>query len=343
MIALTILNWNGAEMLRRFLPSVVATAAPEAEVIVADNGSTDSSLELLRNEFPSVRIIAMPENLGFAEGYNEAFRRIEAETPHRYDLYLLLNSDIRATEGWLRPLRAYMDGHPEVAAVQPKLLAEWAHDTFEYAGGAGGFIDRDGYPFCRGRIFNKVEQDHGQYDADVPLFWATGAAFLIRRTDWEAAGGLDGRFFAHNEEIDLCWRLRARGRGIACVAQSIVYHVGGGTLPKDNPRKTYLNFRNNLTMLYKNLPDAELLSVMRRRFVLDWVALLKFALTGDMANARAVWQARRDYQSWRGDFDQDRQRNLALTTVNPIPERIDRSLIWGFFAQGKTTFQQFIS
>ena len=341
MIAVVILNWNGAEMLRRFLPSVVAHSAPEGEVIVADNGSTDASLELLRAEFPSVRVVAMPDNTGFAEGYNEAFRRIEAETPGRYDLYLLLNSDVRVTPGYLAPLRAHMDAHPEVAVAQPKLLAEWAHDTFDYAGGAGGFIDRDGYPFCRGRIFNKVERDEGQYDEIVPLFWATGAAVLIRRTDWESAGGLDGRFFAHNEEIDLCWRLRARGRGIVCVSQSVVYHLGGGTLPQESPRKTYLNFRNNLTMLYKNLPSDELAAVMRRRTLLDWVALTKFALAGDWANARAIWQARRDFKAWRGEFAEARRENLARTT-HTIAERVDRSLLWAFFAQRKTTFQQFM-
>ena len=342
MIAVVILNWNGVEMLRRFLPSVLAHSAPEGEVIVADNGSTDCSVEMLRQEFSTVRLIEMPDNTGFAEGYNEAFRRIEQETPRHYDLYLLLNSDIRTTEGWLRPLRTYMDAHPEVAAAQPKLRAEWAHDTFEYAGGAGGFIDRDGYPFCRGRLFNVVEKDHGQYDAVVPLFWATGAALLIRVSDWEAVGGLDGRFFAHNEEIDLCWRLRARGRGVVCVTDSVVYHVGGGTLPKENPRKTYLNFRNNLTMLFKNLPERELRSVMRRRTLLDGVALLKFALGGDWANARAVWRARRDYRAWRDDFLPDRRNNLAHTRLDPIPERCTRSLLWAFFFKGQRTFSQFL-
>ena len=343
MIAVVILNWNGVEMLRRFLPSILAHSVPEGEVIVADNGSTDTSIEVLRNDFPDVRIVEMPTNTGFAEGYNQAFRIIEQETPRRYDLYLLLNSDIRTTEDWLHPLRTYMDAHPEVAAAQPKLRAEWDHSSFEYAGGAGGFIDRDGYPFCRGRLFNVVEKDYGQYDEIVPLFWATGAALLIRASDWQSVGGLDGRFFAHNEEIDLCWRLRARGRGIVCVTKSIVYHVGGGTPPKDNPRKTYLNFRNNLTMLFKNLPEHELRSVMRRRTLLDWIALLKFAMSGDWANARAVWRARRDYRAWRNDFLADRQNNLAQTVLDPIPERSTHSLLWAFFFKKQRTFTQFIS
>lgn len=343
MIAVVILNWNGAEMLRRFLPSVVKNTAPEGEVIVADNGSSDDSLLMLRSEFPEVRIVAMPENLGFAEGYNEAFRRIEAETPARYDLYLLLNSDVRVTPRWLQPLRAYMDAHPEVAAAQPKLLAEWANDTFEYAGGAGGFLDRDGYPFCRGRMLNVVEKDSGQYDDVASLFWATGAALLVRASDWAETGGLDGRFFAHNEEIDFCWRLRARGRKIVCIPQSVVYHVGGGTLPKDNPRKTYLNFRNNLTMLYKNLPETTLRSVMFRRKMLDAVAALKFFLMGDIANARAVRRARRDYKAWRKDFEANRRENLSRTVLNSIPEHIDKSLLWAFFVQGRRTFSEFVN
>lgn len=343
MIAVVILNWNGADMLRRFLPSVVAHTAPLGEVIVADNGSTDSSIDLLQTHFPDVRIVRWKENLGFAEGYNEAFRRIESETPHRHDLYLLLNSDVRVTPDWLSPLRNYMDTHPDVAAAQPKLLAEWAHDTFEYAGAAGGFLDRDGYPFCRGRLFNVVEPDNGQYDSATSLFWATGAALLIRADDWHAVGGLDGRFFAHNEEIDLCWRLRARGRKIVCVPQSVVFHVGGGTLPKDNPRKTYLNFRNNLTMLHKNLPETEYRSVMFRRALLDAVALLKFALSGDFANARAVWRGVRDFRKWRHNFDADRRHNLAQTVLLHIPERTDKSLLWAFFFRRQKTFSQFLS
>lgn len=225
MIAVVILNWNGAEMLRRFLPSVVEHSHPLGEVIVADNGSTDNSLEILQQEFPEVRTLVLDRNYGFAEGYNEAFRRLEIIAPQRYEYYLLLNSDVRVTADWLRPLHTYMEQHPDVAAAQPKLRAEWAHDTLEYAGAAGGYIDRYGYPFCRGRLLSVVEKDRGQYDDNASIFWATGAALLIRQSDWWDVGGLDGRFFAHNEEIDLCWRLRARGRGIVCVPQSVVYHV----------------------------------------------------------------------------------------------------------------------
>ena len=342
MIAVVILNWNGAEMLRRFLPSVVEHSQPLGEVIVADNGSTDESLEILQQEFPEVRTLVLDRNYGFAEGYNEAFRRLEEVAPQRYEYYLLLNSDVRVTSDWLRPLHTYMEQHPEVAAAQPKLRAEWAHDTLEYAGAAGGYIDRYGYPFCRGRLLSVVEKDGGQYDDIASVFWATGAALLIRQSDWWSVGGLDGRFFAHNEEIDLCWRLRARGRGIVCVPQSVVYHVGGGTLPQEHPRKTYLNFRNNLTMLFKNLPDEELKHVMRVRRFLDFVAFVQFLVKGDWANAKAVRKARRDFHQWQSDFVKDRQENLSRMVLNPIPERINRSLIVGFFLKGKKTFSAFM-
>ncbi len=342
MIAVVILNWNGAEMLRRFLPSVVEHSHPLGEVIVADNGSTDNSLEILQLEFPEVRTLVLDRNYGFAEGYNEAFRQLEIIAPQRYEYYLLLNSDVRVTADWLRPLQVYMELHPEVSAAQPKVRAEWAHDTLEYAGAAGGYIDRYGYPFCRGRLLSVVEKDSGQYDDIASIFWATGAALLIRQSDWWEVGGLDGRFFAHNEEIDLCWRLRARGRGIVCVPQSVVYHVGGGTLPQEHPRKTYLNFRNNLTMLFKNLPDAELKHVMRVRRFLDFVAFVQFLVKGDWANAKAVRKARRDFHQWQSDFVKDRQENLSRMVLNPIPERVNRSLIVGFFLKGQKTFSAFM-
>lgn len=341
MIAIVILNWNGAAMLRRFLPTVLATSRDVGEVIVADNGSTDESVEVLKSEFPEVRLVLMSENTGFAEGYNRAFRLIEEATPLRYAYYLLLNSDVRTTEGWLWPLYRYMEQHPEVAAAQPKLRAEWDERMLEYAGACGGYLDRDGYPYCRGRMFNVIEEDRGQYDTIAPIFWASGAAMLIRAKDWHEVGGLDGRFFAHNEEIDLCWRLRARGRGIVCIPDSVVYHVGGGTLPKENPRKTYLNFRNNLTMLYKNLPQEELRAVMRRRWCLDHMAALQFLLKGDVPNARAIWQARRDYRRWRKEFEPARRHNLELTKLQPIPERSTRSLLWAFFARRQRTFAAF--
>lgn len=331
-IAIVILNWNGAEMLRRFLPSVVAHADDQTSVIVADNGSTDDS-EAAVAEFPSVSWLPLPENYGFAEGYNRALSQVEA------DYYLLLNSDVEVTAGWLQPLRSYMDAHPEVAACQPKLLDWKEKQKFEYAGGAGGYLDRYGYPYCRGRIFSDIETDHGQYDNNVwPVLWATGAALMIRSNDWHEVGGLDGTFFAHMEEIDLCWRLRARGRGIVCIPTSHVFHVGGATLNKDNPRKTFLNFRNNLLMLYKNLPEADLRPVMRTRRALDYVAALKFLLSGETGNARAVVQARREFNRIRNNYTAARQENLHKATGAPIPEIMQKSLLWQYHIKGKKTF-----
>ena len=334
MTAVVILNWNGAAMLRRFLPTVVRHTAG-ADIIVADNASTDNSLQVLREEFAGVRIITLPQNYGFAEGYNKAFEALRDEG---YTHYVLLNSDVEVTPGWLSPLTACLDAHPDVAACQPKVLAHYAPERFEYAGAAGGYIDRDGYPFCRGRLFGHVERDEGQYDQSADIFWATGAALVIRREEWEGAGGLDGRFFAHNEEIDLCWRLRSRGRRIVCVPESVVLHVGGGTLPKDNPRKTYLNFRNNLLMLYKNLPEDRLASVMRRRRWLDAVAWCRFAFTGDWGNAKAIRRARRDYRRMRADFARERAENLRLTTVTHIAEIYDHSLLSAYYLRRKRTF-----
>lgn len=333
--AVVILNWNGCEMLRRFLPSVIRYSESEKSAIyVADNGSTDCSVEMLKSEFPSVHLILLGENHGFAGGYNLALQQVDAE------YVVLLNSDVEVTEHWLSPLEAYMDAHREVAACQPKIRAWHRKTHFEYAGAAGGYIDRYGYPFCRGRVMSVVEEDRGQYDAVSPIFWATGAALFIRLKDYREVGGLDERFFAHMEEIDLCWRLRARGRGIACVPQSVVYHVGGATLKKENPHKTFLNFRNNLLMLYKNLPAEELVSVMRVRTILDYVAWLKFVLTGHFANARAVRKARREYRQMRSSFTPLRELNLEKTCSSNIPERVSYSILARFYLQGKRIFSR---
>lgn len=335
-IAVVILNWNGCEMMRRFLPSVVKYSEPEGLVIVADNGSTDDSLKMLEQEFPTVRILSLPQNYGFAEGYNQALAQVEA--PY----YLLLNSDVEVSEGWLTPLLRYMDMHPEVAASQPKLLSQRNKKMFEYAGGAGGYLDKYGYPFCRGRIFNSIEEDCGQYDSSVQLLWATGAALMVRSSDWKDSGGLDGRFFAHMEEIDLCWRLRTRGRQITCVGESKVWHVGGGTLDAANPRKTFLNFRNNLLMLYKNLPENELRSVMRWRKLLDYIAAFKFLMTFDLANFKAVCQARKEFFRMRPDFESDRKRNLEKYVADgtQIKGRVNISLLWQYYIHGIRKFSQ---
>lgn len=326
MVAVVILNWNGCEMLRRFLPSVVSYSEEDGGVVyVADNGSTDDSVEMLCREFPTVHLILLEENFGFAEGYNRALKEVHEE------YVVLLNSDVEVTTHWLLPLCSYLDAHPEVAACQPKLRSQRVPERFEYAGAAGGFIDHYGYPFCRGRLMQSVEVDSGQYDTTVPVFWASGAALFIRRADYEAVGGLDGRFFAHMEEIDLCWRLRARGRGIVCVPQSVVYHVGGATLKRENPNKTYLNFRNNLLMLYKNVPARELGHVMRVRCVLDHLAAIVFLLKGQWANAQAVWQARRDYHKQKSMFAATRADNQHRATQQDIPERIHFSLLLRYY------------
>ena len=334
-IAVVILNWNGCEMLRSFLPSVVRFSEADGGVVyVADNGSTDASVEMLRREFPSVHLIVLEKNNGFADGYNLALKQVNAE------YVVLLNSDVEVTEHWLAPLVDFMDIHPEVAACQPKIRSWRQREQFEYAGAAGGFIDRYGYPFCRGRILGVVETDKGQYDTVIPIFWATGAALFIRLKDYWEAGGLDGRFFAHMEEIDLCWRLRSRGRQLVCIPQSEVFHVGGATLKKENPHKTFLNFRNNLVMLYKNLPQEDLLPVMRMRAVLDYIAMLSFVLKWQIPNALAVLRARRDYASLRPSFTASREENLKKTCLTVIPERTKSSILAQFYLHGKKFFSQ---
>ena len=334
-LAIVILNWNGQDMLRQYLPTVLQYSGDEAAVYVADNASTDGSLQLLADHFPGCRVITLEKNWGFAEGYNKALRQVDAE------YYLLLNSDIEVTHHWLTPLIEYMDTHADVAACQPKLLSIYNKDMFEYAGASGGFLDRYGYPFCRGRLFDTVEQDNGQYDYRQDILWATGAALMIRAQDYWEAGGLDGRFFAHNEEIDLCWRLRIRGRRICCLPESYVYHVGGGTLPKGNPMKTFLNFRNNLTMLYKCLPDSELHHVMRWRWFLDYLAAWQTLIVNrNWGDFCAIYRARRAFRRWRHQFDADRQQIQASRVDDAIPEQRPFSLLWQYYLKGRKLFSE---
>lgn len=334
-VAVVILNWNGAAMLRRYLPTVINFSSDEATVIVADNASTDDSLYMLRTEFPQCRIVELERNWGFADGYNKALEKVEAE------YYVLLNSDVEVTRHWLSPLVAFMDDHLDVAACQPKLLSVADKGSFEYAGASGGFIDRYGYPYCRGRVFGDIEKDCGQYDTPVSAFWASGAALVVRSNDYWSVGGLDGRFFAHNEEIDLCWRLRLRGKRVFCVPASCVYHVGGGTLPKGNPMKTFLNFRNNLTMLYKNLPDGELAHVMRVRWLLDYLAAFEMLLLKhSVADFKAVVRARRAFSRWKKDFKADREQIQASAVAADLPERSRFSLLWQYYVKGRRTFAE---
>lgn len=294
-----ILNWNGAEMLRQYLPSVVKhTSLPDCEIVVADNSSTDNSLEVLHNEFPAIRTIALDKNYGFAEGYNRAIATNEKTAHSEYTI--LLNSDVEVTEGWLEPLIAYLDAHPEVAAVQPKIRSWRNRNMFEHAGAAGGYVNPLGYPYCRGRILWKVEEDTGQYDTMVEVDWTSGACMCVRTSVYKECGGLDAAFFAHMEEIDLCWRMRNKGWKLVCLPQSVVYHLGGGSLAYDSPRKTYLNHRNNLLMIYKNKQHP--CGVLFVRFFLDYAAAAFYLLQGRWAACKAVFEARRDYRRMRKSY-----------------------------------------
>ena len=285
-VAVVILNYNGKKFLEEFLPNVIAnTNAEMAEIVVADNASTDGSVAFMQERFPGIRLIVNDFNGGFATGYNLALKQIEAE------YFVLLNSDIEVTPQWIEPVIELMDSDPNIAACQPKILSYYDKEKFEYAGASGGFIDKYGYPFCRGRVFQHLEEDHGQYDDACEVFWATGACMFVRADLYLQHGGLDDSFFAHMEEIDFCWRMKNLGYKIYCCPQSKVYHIGGGTLPKSSARKTYLNFRNNLSLLYKNLPSNRVFWTIAYRIVLDWVAALKFLCGGGLKDYWAVIRA----------------------------------------------------
>lgn len=330
-IAIVILNWNGEGMLRRFLPTLVRnTPKNQAFIVVADNGSTDGSLAYLAENWPDIQTVEFDSNYGFAGGYNKALLEVDA------DYYILLNSDVEVPEGWLPPLVSFMEENPDAGICQPKILSEAERSRFEYAGASGGFIDRYGYPFCRGRILSNLETDSGQYDTPVECFWATGACLMIRGSLFHHLGGFDDSFFAHMEEIDLCWRAKLLGYQVWCVPQSHVWHVGGGTLPNNSPHKLYLNYRNNLLMLQKNLPD----SIRRRRIFirkcLDGMSAAAYLLTGRFSFFKAVWDAHRDFHRMRGELDEspfDEERN----NVGYYP----RSIVLKFFLSGrKLTFSR---
>jgi len=331
-VAIVILNWNGADYLKKFLPSVIA-CSPEslAKVYVADNASTDHSIQVLKDEFPAVKLIQLDQNYGFAGGYNQALAQIQAE------YYLILNSDVEVSGGWLEPMVEYLDNHADTAACQPKILAYHNKQKFEHAGAAGGFIDHWGYPFCRGRMLAITETDEGQYDDICDIFWTTGACMLIRSALFHEAGGFDAGFFAHMEEIDLCWRLKRRQHRLVCVPQSKVYHVGGGTLQVENPRKTYLNFRNNLLLLHKNLPANQLHKVLFIRFLMDYLAALQLFVTGKPQNAAAVFRARRDYNAMKRKYlvniDEDNQE---------ITEIYKKGIIFNYYILGKKRFSDIL-
>lgn len=337
-VAVVILNWNGAGLMEQFLPSVIAYSPSEvAEVVVADNGSTDNSIAMLQEKFPSVRIIRLDNNYGFAEGYNQALRQIDNEYT------VLLNSDVEVTPGWLDAPLAAMEADPTIAATQPKIRAQRNKEYFEYAGASGGYMDIYGYPYCRGRVLHIVEKDEGQYDTPADILWATGACLFVRTAVYKEVGGLDAGFFAHQEEIDMCWRLRSRGYRLVCTPQSVIYHVGGATLNVESPRKTFLNFRNNLLMLYKNLPAKDLSHVMHVRFWLDYIAATKFLLCGHWRNAQAVYKARKEFFEMKPLYLSKRQENLEKTTLATIPELMRSSLIVAFYLKGKKIYSDILN
>lgn len=325
--AIVILNWNGRSMLERFLPSVTACCG-QAQVIVADNGSTDDSLSFLQHHYPQLPLIRLDKNYGFAEGYNRALSQVEA------DCYVLLNSDVECTPGWIEPVVGMMERDPQIAVAQPKLLMFDRKDTFEYAGGAGGYIDKYGYPFCRGRLFSTMEKDHGQYNDQCDIFWATGAAMFVRASVWKELGGLDGDFFAHMEEIDFCWRTHLAGYRVCYCPQSVVYHVGGGTLPKSSPFKTELNFRNNLSMLYKNLPEERRGLVLSMRMWLDRVAAVKFLLEGHRGEYLAVRKAHRQFRQWKPALREKRKKN----GTHKVPQIYQGLLLPEYYLLGRKQF-----
>ena len=280
-LAIAILNWNGKKWLEKFLPSVVQHS-PEADIYIIDNASEDDSVTFVENNFPSVRVIQNSKNEGFAAGYNSGLKNIDAE------IYCLLNSDVEVTQNWIPPMIALFDSDQSIAAAQPKILSYHNRNFFEYAGAGGGFIDNLGFPYCRGRIFNSIEEDKGQYDDETEIFWASGCSLFIRSKDFQEQGGFDERFFAHQEEIDLCWRLKNSGKKIMYTGKSTVYHVGGGTLSSQNPEKTFLNFRNNLSMMLKNLPFPNLLWLLFFRLSLDGIAGIQFAFRHGFSHLWAV-------------------------------------------------------
>ena len=330
-VAVVILNWNGKAFLEKFLPSVLAHS-PLATIVVADNNSSDDSVSFLKKNYSTIRIIEIAENGGYSKGYNTALKEVKAE------YYILLNSDIEVTPNWIEPVIKLMEEDKSIAACQPKILDFNNKEYLEYAGAAGGYLDYLGYPFCRGRLFATLEKDKGQYDDNCEIFWATGACMFIRAIDFHKVGGLDDDFFAHLEEIDICWRLKSKGHKIFYCGESKIYHVGGGTLNKINPRKTYLNFRNSLFMLYKNLKPGQLFLLLSIRLVLDGVAGLKFLLEG---SGRHTWAVIKAHFSFYGNLSSLRKKRKENTLRNlDFKEVYKNSIVLDYFIRKKSTFDK---
>lgn len=334
-IGIVILNWNGRNLLEKFLPSVVTHSKRDwAEVIVADNASTDDSIEFIEREYPTLRLIKLDKNYGFADGYNKALDQLD----HEY--FVLLNSDVEVSENWLDSIYQQFENNSDIAAAQPKIKAFNKKSDFEYAGAAGGYIDYLGYPFCRGRILDAIEEDKGQYNQNAEVFWASGAALFIRSEIYKSIGGLDADFFAHMEEIDLCWRIKNQGYRIICDTNSTVYHVGGATLPNHSSRKLFLNFRNNLLMLYKNLPSNQFITTFFYRMILDGVAAFKFLLGGEIANFTAVFKAHMSFYFMVGKYRKKRKELLPLVKNKQHKEIYRNSIIFDYFIRNKKKYSE---
>ena len=326
-IAVVILNWNGAKLLEQFLPSVIEHSNG-ATIYVVDNASTDSSIEVLKTKFPSVNIIQNDGNYGFAKGYNIALQQVEE------DYYALVNSDVEVTEGWLAPILTVFENEPQIGIIQPKILDYKNKEYFEYAGAAGGFIDQYGYPYCRGRIFETIEKDNGQYDDAIEIFWASGACFFIRKKVYRKLNGFDDDFFAHQEEIDLCWRAFNLGYKAKYISLSVVYHVGGATLNESNPKKTFLNFRNSLLMLTKNLPKNKLVPILFLRLCLDGLAGIQFIFTGKFVHSFAILKA---HISFYGLIN----KNLKKRNGKPADNYYHtNSIVYNYFVKNGTVFEK---
>ena len=330
-VAVVILNWNGKYFLEKFLPSVFNSTYPNIEFIIGDNGSTDDSVQYVTDNFPMFKILRNTENLGFAGGYNEILKRVDA------DYYILLNSDVEVSEGWIEPVIAQMEKDPLLVACQPKIQAFHTKGEFEHAGAAGGFIDYFGFPFCRGRILDKLEKDNGQYNEAIEVFWATGAALFIKASAWKEAEGFDADFFAHFEEIDLCWRLKKMGYKVGYCPNSLVYHVGGGTLKTSNPHKTYLNFRNNLVMMQKNLPVGLGTWKIFLRLWWDLFALIKFMVDGKFADA---WAVSRGHQYFFMNFFKNARKRKSYSAVENKKGNYKKSIIWDYYVNKIHKFSQ---
>ena len=333
-VAVVILNWNGKNFLQQFLPSVIKNSNEHTEIIVADNASTDDSISFLKEFYPAVKIILLEKNYGFAKGYNEALKKVDS------DYFVLLNSDAEVSEGWIEPMVKLLESDSSIAACQPKVLSYQEKNVFDYAGAAGGWLDKFGYPFAKGRVFDYCEEDKGQYDQQEPIFWASGAAMFIRAAAFHEVNGFDEYFFAHQEEIDLCWRLQLAGYQVYSCPASKIYHVGGGTLPKGNSRKTYLNFRNNLVMISKNMPLMQKIWKIPFRIILNAISACKGLLSGDAGYFFAIARAHRGFIKWL--LFEPKNKWSSKNKSGKLNGYYTKNLVWQHFVKKKKYFKEIV-